>query len=245
MTLHYWAELDRESIGQKLRDGAATLLPLGAVEQHGPHLPTGTDTLLAGLIVDRVATVAKRDVLVLPAVPFGLSGYHKRWGGTVTLEAETLTRLLCDIAGSVKEAGGSELFIINGHGGNRGICTTVSLAMSTSSFSVHGLCYWDVATDLARTVYARDAGSLGHAGQAETGLVAAHFPELVRDTTDVPHEPIGAAIGSTAVRRLGETGVSGDPAAGSAEQGAAFTAEVVKRIASLVDGDQGKPGQAS
>lgn len=245
MTLHRWAELDREAIGRKLRDGAATMLPLGAVEQHGPHLPTGTDTLLAERIVERVAMAAKRDVLVLPAIPFGLSGYHRHWGGTITLEAETLTRLLCDIAASVQAAGGSDLFIINGHGGNRGICTTVSLSTSARGFSVHGLCYWDVATDLARTLYTHDAGSLGHAGQAETGLVAAHFPELVGETANVSHEPIGPAIGSTAIRRLGETGVSGNPAAGGAQQGEAFTFEVVKRLAALVDGDQGKPGQAA
>lgn len=245
MTLHRWAELDREAIGRRLRGGAATMLPLGAVEQHGSHLPTGTDTLLAERIVELVAAAAKRDVLVLPAIPFGLSGYHRQWGGTITLEAETLTRVLCEIAASVETAGGSELFIINGHGGNRGICTTVSLAMSNRGFSVHGLCYWDVAADLARALYAHDAGSLGHAGQAETGLVAAHFRELVGATANVPHESIGSAIGSTAIRRLGETGVSGDPAASSAEQGEAFTAEVVKRLAALVDGDQGKPGQAA
>lgn len=244
MTLYRWGELDRGAVTSRLQQGAATMLAWGAVEQHGPHLPTGTDTLLASLIVDRVAAAALRDVLVLPPISFGLSGYHRQWGATVAVSAETLTHLLCEVAQSVSAAGGRDLIIINGHGGNRGICTTVSLAVSTAAFSVQALCYWDVATELARTLYAHDSGSLGHAGQAETGLVAAFFPELMGATTQVPSEPIGPALGSTAIMRLGQTGVSGDPAAGTAEQGRAFADEVVDRLAALVDGTRGRPGQA-
>lgn len=244
MTLHHWARLNRVEVGDLLRNGAAVMLPLGAVEQHGPHLPTGTDVLLAERIVERVAGDAVRDVLVLPALAFGLSGYHRHWGATITLEAETLHRVLRDIAASVELAGGRDFFIINGHGGNRGVCTTVSLSMSSRQFSVHALCYWDIASDLARTMFAADAGSMGHAGQAETGLVAAMFPDLVGRTADVAYEPVGPAVGRTALQRLGSTGISGNPAAWSVEDGKAFASEVVRRLAAMIDGADDAPGQA-
>jgi creatinine amidohydrolase len=244
MTRLVWGEMDRGRVAAALRGGAAVALAVGAVEQHGPHLPTGTDILVAQEITERAAAAAVRPVLVLPGMPFGLSHYHRRWGATISLGAETLTRVLADVAASVAAAGGSDLFIVNGHGGNRGICTTIGLDMSTPGFRVIGLCYWDVATDLAKAHFPGDHGSLGHAGEAETAIVASLFPALARPGP-VPHEPIASALGLTALQRLGESGVSGDPAAAREEQGGAFVDAVVTRLAALFDGVASAPGQAA
>jgi creatinine amidohydrolase len=243
MTLLRWAEMDRDKVGA-VAAGGVVALPLGAVEQHGPHLPTGTDVLIATHVVDSAARKAGRPVLVLPALPFGLSNYHSRWGATVTVGAATLLALLGDVAASVRDCGAGQLFIVNGHGGNRGLCATVSLQMSTPDFKVHGLNYWDLAPEVARAIFTADQGSIGHAGQAETAIVAAVFPELCGGGGRVPHEAIGPALGATAVQRLGASGVSGDPAEGSAERGARFIDEVVRRLAALFDGTAAAaPGQ--
>lgn len=246
MTHLAWAELNRSAITEALNHGAAVALPLGAVEQHGLHLPTGTDYLAADHVVTRAAQGALGSVLTLPPIPFGLSHFHMRWGATIGLGAETLTRLLADIAASVKACGARRFFIVNGHGGNRGICTTVSLQMSEPGFSVHAFSYWDLAAKSAQVLFSADHGSLGHAGQAETSIVAAIRPELCHPERVIAHEPIKPAIGVTAVERLGGSGVSGDPSAGAAELGARFLDEVVRRLIELFDGSvdfaPGQPG---
>lgn len=244
MTRLAWSELDRDAVAEALGHGAAVALPLGAVEQHGLHLPTGTDFLTADHIVIRAAQGAASPVLTLPPIPFGLSHFHMRWGATIGLGAESLTKLLVDIAASVKTCGAKRFFIVNGHGGNRGICTTVSLHMSEPGFSVHAFSYWDLAAKMAQDLFTADHGSLGHAGQAETSIIAAFRPELCHPDRVVAHEPIKPAIGVTAIERLGESGVSGDPSAGTAELGARFLDEVVLRLIDLFDGRvSGAPGQ--
>jgi creatinine amidohydrolase len=235
MTLLTWAHMDREAVMTALPE-APVVLPIGALEQHGPHLPTGTDFLTAQHVVEHAARAAEGPVLVLPTVPFGLSHYHARWGATVGLGADTLANVLADVAKAVKGCGADRLFIVNGHGGNRGICTTVGLQASTDDFRVLAFSYWDLASEAARLLFAADSGSVGHAGQAETSILAAIRPDLGRSEVGVEHEPIGPALGLTALQRLGRSGVSGDPAAASAELGRQFIDIVVKRLAALFDG---------
>jgi creatinine amidohydrolase len=243
VSLLNWAELDREAVAAALPD-APVVLPLGALEQHGPHLATGTDFLVAQHVVERAARDASRPVLVLPPVPFGFSHYHELWGATVSLRADTLSKVLSDIAEAVMACGARRLFIVNGHGGNRGICTTIALQMSTPHFHVLALSYWDLAPAAAHSLFAADSGSVGHAGQAETSIVAAIRPDLCNIAGAVDHEPIGSAIGLTALQRLGTTGVSGNPGAGTADLGRQFINVVVKRLAELFDGTaRGEPGQ--
>ena len=107
--------------------------------------------------------------------------------------------------------------------------------MSTQKFRVFGFSYWDLALETAKNLFADDKGSVGHAGQAETSIIAAIRPDLARPTAVVPHEPIGPSLGLTAIQRLGATGVSGDPSAASADLGERFIAEVVDKLADLFD----------
>ena len=238
MSLLNWSELDREAVAAALPH-APVVLPIGALEQHGPHLPTGTDFLVAQHIVERAAREASKPVLVLPAVPFGFSHYHARWGATVGMRVDTLSKVLVDIAESVMTCGAEQFFVVNGHGGNRGICTTTALQMSTTRFRVLAFSYWDLAPAAARSLFAADSGSVGHAGQAETSIVAAIRADLCRVAGPVRHEAIGSALALTALQRLGMTGVSGNPNAGNAELGQKFIDAVVKRLAELFDGGAG------
>ena len=91
-----WALLDREAVTQALRE-APVAIPIGALEQHGSHLPTGTDFISATEVVARAARKAAKPVLTLPALPYGLSHYHAQFGATVTLRAETLSSALNEI----------------------------------------------------------------------------------------------------------------------------------------------------
>lgn len=96
------------------------MLPLGSVEQHGNHMPLGTDTMLAHA-VSLAAAERARGAAVLPPPWFGLSAHHMRFPGSVTLRAETLMAVAEDIVASLVQHGFRRILIVNGHGGNAGV----------------------------------------------------------------------------------------------------------------------------
>jgi creatinine amidohydrolase len=173
-----WAETDRARLSRVLPE-AVVVLPLGATEQHGPHLPTGTDALLATEVAERSVTIAAaeatRDLVVAPSQRVGASDHHHPFGGTLSLRSETLLSVVLDIAHSVVRAGGRRLVLINGHGGNTGVCHAAAAAASSRwDIAVAHLDYWDVADP------ATDGTPVpGHAGAFETSMVLALHPELV------------------------------------------------------------------
>ena len=108
-------------------------MPTGAVEQHGPHLPTGTDSILSAAVCEAAAHLAAkpstRDFVLAPGVPIGASDHHLPFGGTISRKPETLMAVLSDIMLSMHSAGAKRLVIVNGHGGNVGICHATAAAV--------------------------------------------------------------------------------------------------------------------
>lgn len=188
MTLIRWAEADRETLNQALPE-ALVILPVGATEQHGRHLATGTDALLAATTSERAAELAEaaagRPIVLAPALNVGASDHHRPFGGTLSLAPETLLAVLLDLARSVAASGGRRLVIVNGHGGNSGLCSAAAAAASARhDIAVAYLDYWCGVAD--------EAGVPGHAGEFETSLVLALRPELVsaaKPRDDVPAPP--------------------------------------------------------
>lgn len=183
VTVLRWWEQTREVLGHELPD-ALVVLPVGAVEQHGPHLPTGTDVMLVETVVERGLTRAQqrselgRTVVLAPTLPFGSSNHHLPFGGTLSLAPEVLYQLVVDLARSVSESGGRRLVVVNGHGGNHGVVRAAASAASTQfDIAIAVADYWQLIT-------AEQAGTAsvpGHAGIFETSLVLAVRPELVTD----------------------------------------------------------------
>jgi creatinine amidohydrolase len=193
-----WAETDRERLTAMLPE-AVVVLPLGATEQHGPHLPTGTDALLATEVAERAVSIAAaeatRDFVVAPSLRVGASDHHLPFGGTLSLGPETLLSVMLDIAHSVVRAGGRRLVLVNGHGGNTGVCHAAAAAASSRwDVAVAHLDYWTVLDAGADRSPADDTPVPGHAGAFETSMVLAVRPELVapRPHRDTP-PPLGTA----------------------------------------------------
>jgi creatinine amidohydrolase len=208
--------------------GGAVLVPLGALEQHGPHLPVGTDAFLAEAVCVRAAGRAARDVLVAPALWSGFSPHHMGFGATVTLRPETLLALLRDVVASIATWCDAVL-VVNGHGGNRGPLTTLGL----EDGPVRGASYWELIGPELAELCGADHGSPGHAGQMETSLMLAVAPELVRAPT--AFEPVDPANTALLAVELGPSGVIGDPTAASAELGRALLDAAADALARLVD----------
>jgi creatinine amidohydrolase len=164
---------------------ALVVFPTGATEQHGPHLPVGTDHFAVERIA-RAAALLVADtipVVVAPTLPFGSSHHHLPFGGTMSLSTETYYRVLVDLAESLITGGFRRIFIVNGHGGNDEI---VQLAARDLALR-HPAClaaasYWNAAWDALVGAEAHLPGRLpGHAGAFETSLVLALRPELVHE----------------------------------------------------------------
>ncbi len=246
------AELTREELRARLPD-ATVVLPTGATEQHGPHLPVMTDALMAETVALRAAErVGERaDVLVAPALPYGCSHHHLAVGGALTVTQRTYIAFLVDVAESVARMGGRRLIFLNGHGGNEDALRVVANELVYErrlELVVAAAAYWTLAREALR---AGPAGaSPGHAGNFETSLILAVRPDLARLDQRFPPDqsprPLATAapIGPVAVRQPGiweaSAGVTDAAREASAEIGAqtleaiiAATADFLSRISAL------------
>ncbi len=177
-------ELTREE-ARSLAPQALVVLPVGALEQHGPHLPVGTDFLTIEHLARAAAAEAatKIPVLVAPTLPFGSSHHHLPFGGTMSLSTDTYYRVLYDLTESLITGGFRTIFILNGHGGNSELIQLVArdLALKYPSH-LAAASYWTIAWDALVEQQAHVPGHLpGHAGAFETSQVMALRPDLVQE----------------------------------------------------------------
>jgi len=187
-------------------DGRPTVLvPVGSVEQHGPHLPLDTDTRIAAAVAARAATGA---LLVAPPVAYGASGEHEGFAGTVSIGHEALRLLLVELGRSAARWAGRLVFV-NGHGGN-----VSSLVEAVRLLRYEGR---DAAW------FACAAGGDAHAGRTETSLMLALDPTLVRPERAAGNTaPLGDLLPEMragGVAAVSPNGVLGDPAGASADEG--------------------------
>ena len=190
-----WETLTREEV-REVAPNALILIPLGATEQHGPHLPTGTDILLAESILDRAiarsASTAACPLIIARVVSIGSSDHHLPFGGTISVSPSTMLAFVTDALKSLQASGVRRVVLVNGHGGNTAVCHAAAAAVSTTtSMAVAPLDYWSFAKR-----YAVHAPLPGHAGQYETSLMLAIHPELVRPTEARPGVDVAASPGA-------------------------------------------------
>jgi creatinine amidohydrolase len=202
------------------RAAQIAVLPVGSFEQHGPHLPLATDTIVASAIARAVANA--HNLLLLPPVTIGCSHEHAGWAGSVSIRSITLHAIVTDVAESLRRAGVDQLVLVNGHGGNYVLANVVQEAnVRARRMALYpGREDWEEARRAAGLV------STGHddmhAGEIETSLLLHLCPELVRDgyqradhLADRPHLLVLGMRGYTA------SGVIGQPSLATAEKGKA------------------------
>lgn len=162
------------------------ILPVGAIEQHGPHLELQTDARIAAEFAERLAQELGDFALLCPALPYGISDHHQRFAGTVSLRASTFIDMLMDVLGSLKGHGIERVVIVNGHGGNMAALSILSSRARTELGLPVASMMW---ARLASEVTAEGAAGVerGHACESETSLALALAPGIVR--TDLLPEP--------------------------------------------------------
>ncbi len=178
-------EMTRDQANAAAADSALVVWPVGAIEQHGPHLPVGTDTFTVEYLAREAAKVAADSIpiVVAPTLPFGSSHHHIPFGGTMSLATETWYRVVYELAESLVRSGFHRLFLVNGHGGNHELIQLVARDLAlVHPVSMAAASYWTVAWDALIALDAHVACRFpGHAGKFETSVILALRPELVQE----------------------------------------------------------------
>jgi len=234
------------------RDGSTVVVPIGSLEQHGHHLPTSTDTILA----DAVATTAAEraadamPVLVTPPIWTGHSPHHTPFGGTASLDGDDLLALLESVAETVLREGFDGLLLLNGHGGNGALVSSATSTIGAvhRAAEVLGVTYFDLGAERIGEIRDSDRGGAGHAGEVETSMLAHLRPDLVdldaaegtpwespydRSRDDLSHPgPLSAYADFDA---YSETGAVGTPELATAEKGERFFEVFVDEVGDVLE----------
>lgn len=231
-----WEDLTSREIGALVADeNLVCILPVGATEQHGPHLAVGTDTVSA----DQVArlTAARTGALVLPAIPYGCSlGHTHQWPGTLSLHPTTLTQVILEVARWAVRSGVRKLMFLSGHATNGPCLSSAILQLRydhpEARFKQLGL--WDISPR-AMGLYQRD-GEDFHANRTETSVMLRLRPHCVH--MDCAHDVEDLTIGRVwtyPVPPVTVTGVVGRPTEASADDGQMVLDALVEDFTALVE----------
>ena len=206
-----WPEVDGTNV---------VVVPVGSCEQHGPHLPLATDSIIAEALAGDLAA-RRSDCVVAPTVAITASGEHQGFPGTLSIGTEAMYQVLVELVRSADWA--RAVVLVNGHGGN-----TAAVDRAVGQLEADGrrvLAWWP-----------RVAGGDPHAGHTETSLMLAVRPDLVRlDRAEPGPIPSTAELVRSGVWALSESGVLGDPRAASSGHGAELLARLADDLADVVD----------
>lgn len=246
-----WEDLTSPDIDRLDRDRTVLVLPIGSVEQHGRHMPLGTDSMLAhGVALGAAERLEPGAVAVLPPPWYGYSPHHMRFPGTVTLSVATLTALVGDIVASVVAHGFRRIVLVNGHGGNAGIIDVLAADLGARHYGtarIAGLTYFRLAQAAIAALRESAPGGMGHACEFETAMMLHLHRAIVHmDRAVVAYPETGSRFLSTDLlqgsrvgtyldfKDLSETGTFGDPGLATPEKGARFFAAVADELAAFL-----------
>jgi creatinine amidohydrolase len=241
------AELSWPEIQGRFDAGRRTVVvAFGATEQHGPHLPLATDTLLGDELARRVAE--RLDALIAPTVAIGCSSHHSAFPGTLSLSDGTFAAVVGDLVSSFARSGFHRAVLLPSHGGNFGpLARAVDALEATATLRVDALTDLSVLASLPVFGEQHEGVPPGegglHAGEWETSLLLASDPQLVHMERAVagyvgdPEEALSAVF-DVGVHELSENGVIGDPARADRERGSRYWEHIVDLvIAQLTNND--------
>ena len=240
-----WTEIE----AMEDRDQTVILQPIGAIEQHGPHLPLIVDSAIATAIVGKA--LAQLDAAIpaysLPPLYYGKSNEHWHFPGTVTLTAQTLIQVLTEVGESLYRAGFRKFALVNGHGGQPQIMEIVArdLHQKYDDFLVFPLFAWRVPNLPLDDIPPKEQEYGIHAGELETSVLLSLLPDQVRMDRAVAEYPHGLPENSLlsmegalpfawTTRDLTRSGVLGDPLPATKEKGDRLLAATVEQWVAVI-----------
>jgi creatinine amidohydrolase len=236
-----WQEMLRHELLAAMEQDAVVILPVGSVEQHGPHCPQDVDISIPYHLAIRTAErIDDFPVIVAPPVMYGFTHYNMGEIGTITLGLEVFISVLADVCRSIWANGFHRIIMLNGHGGNEAPTWNASVKLAEEDIWALALTYWNMAPDELLAWSDADEGSIGHGGEWETSLQMYLRPQLVDASRMVKDEwrrhfsPEVQKYASFPERRREMAhGVMGDPFVAAAEKGERLFGVLIDRLTTL------------
>lgn len=176
----YLSEMTWPEVEEALKTVKLAVIPLGAHEQHGPHVTENCDAVLAEAMARRLVARLHPYAVMTPTIPFGISIHHIHFPGTITLRPETLTRVLHDVIWSLQQHGLHNFLILNSHGGNQSL---LGVATTEISYELGVKVYYAKTTASAKQAIRKNVHSqvFGHSCEREVSEALFMAPEIVRE----------------------------------------------------------------
>ena len=241
MTEVRWERMTAAEIGEWAARDATVILPVAALEQHGPHLPVWTDSLIGHATAVRAAELVAGDApaIVLPPMWQGISEHHLPFGGTISLDFPAMQAVIACVVRSIRACGFRKLLLSNSHGGNVEPLMVIARELGAETgIPVVTVTIHNAAAAAIAGILETQSGTL-HACEAETSLYLALDPEGVRkDRIAGAVSENARSVGGSAFQRFWSfeerapgTGVRGDPRAATAEKGERILAAMAEALA--------------
>ncbi len=242
-----WKDMTAADLRAKAQAGAVVVLPVASMEQHGPHLPVGVDTILCEGVCRAAADAVAADmaVVVAPTLWCGMAEHHMAFGGTFTFDIPTYQAVLSSLLGSIQRHGFTRVLIVNGHGGNiAALAAFLPDLARTTGLALRVTTYFEQAKDALAEVL-EDQDSVHHACEAETSMMMVLAPETVRrDKLPEAHGPQRSTPQPAGVARyrsfrdFSPSGVVGDARRANAQKGEKLVAACRDGIAAVLRNPQ-------
>lgn len=245
-------EMTRPEVERAIAAGVDTVVvPFGSTEQHGLHLPLGTDAILGGALCGRVVR-ALGNALLAPGIPIGCSEHHMDFTGSLTLSQETFLQVVADLCRSLAHHGFNHIVLIPTHGGNFAPLAKAVETLRSELPGVNLIAYTDLMGFMneifrvgkAREVTPEKAGA--HSGEFETSLMLTVRPDLVAMEAAQPgyvgdQLSIAPVVFEKGFRAASENGVLGDPSDASAANGEAYMDALTELLVGFIKNQKQTP----
>lgn len=244
-------ELTSQEVDAFNREETIVLLPIGATEQHGKHLPVGTDTMILKSVLDRVLKDIDPEIplLITPVIPVGKSNEHLNFIGTISFSYATLRSVIEDICKSIARHGFKKIAIFNSHGGNTDTLTSLCRDLRDQlNVQVFVIDWWftNFWEDILKEIQESPRDGVFHACELETSIIMYTFPHLVKREQIVasfPPEPLrsnkyvtifGPVTMGWRTEDISANGVIGDPTKATSEKGRLLVEFAARKIIEII-----------
>ncbi|AJY73734.1 creatininase family protein [Paenibacillus beijingensis] len=250
--IRQWSNCTTKEIAAIDKERSLVIVPIGATEQHGAHLPVGTDSIILGSLLGELeqrVTFPSHEVLLTPLIPVGKSNEHLDFPGTLTFSTTTMYNMVDDLCGSIRAHGFGKVLLMNSHGGNTDLLNVLSRDLRIKhDMEVYVFDWWFTSfwSDILAKVQQSGEYGVFHACELETSLMLVFRPDLVDmakaadefpspQLTDNRHVSIkGPIVPGWKTQDVSKHGVIGAPTLASAAKGREFIDYAVVKLHEMI-----------